>query len=206
MPSALDYAGYIGRIGVPAAALGVGAAVASTPGTAWAEPADADSATSPSSSPSVSAPATRPARPQVNHGSGAVSGVLHVPNPNHDDLTYTVGWSADGTVTLSPDGTFTYTPTAQARRDAATEDAGLVDQQDFFTVTVSDAHGGSSTVPVWVAIDPVTVPPARTLTLSGVDGNPVNASVTVTDPDTDPVVYLAVHDTASAPTPMAGSR
>ncbi|MFZ0835245.1 MAG: hypothetical protein WAM92_19650, partial [Mycobacterium sp.] len=48
--SALDYAGYIGRVGLLAAALGVGAAVVGIPGIAWAEPADADSSTSTSSS------------------------------------------------------------------------------------------------------------------------------------------------------------
>src|SRR5690242_2898178 len=42
----LQYAEYIGRVGLLAAALGVGAAVASVPGIAWAEPTDSSSTTS----------------------------------------------------------------------------------------------------------------------------------------------------------------
>ena len=36
----MGYAIYIGRVGALAVALGVGVAVASTPGVAWAEPTD----------------------------------------------------------------------------------------------------------------------------------------------------------------------
>ncbi|MCV7151621.1 Ig-like domain-containing protein [Mycolicibacterium pyrenivorans] len=51
--SALHYAEYIGRVGVLAAALGVGAAVAGTPGIAWAEPTEPDTTTSTSSTESA---------------------------------------------------------------------------------------------------------------------------------------------------------
>lgn len=47
----LHYAGYIGRVGVLAAALGVGAAVVGTSGTATAEPADSSSSTGQSRTP-----------------------------------------------------------------------------------------------------------------------------------------------------------
>lgn len=57
--SVLHYAGYIGRVGVLAAALGVGAAVAGTPGSAWADPAVTDSTTTSGSSESTATRAPR---------------------------------------------------------------------------------------------------------------------------------------------------
>ena len=48
--SALEYAGHIGRVGLLAAALGIGAALARTPGVAWAEPTDTESSSSESQS------------------------------------------------------------------------------------------------------------------------------------------------------------
>ena len=36
----MGYATYIGRVGALAVALGIGVAVANTPGVAWAEPSD----------------------------------------------------------------------------------------------------------------------------------------------------------------------
>lgn len=144
--------------------------------------------------------------PLVDYGGGVVEGLLPA-TPVEGVMAFDIaGGPAEGTVTIDADGSFTYTPTTQARRDTAARAATPADVRDYFNVTVRDAHGGSATVPVWVAIDPATTPPARTLMLSGGDGNPVSASVTVTDPDTDPVVYLAVHDTAHGPVPMAESR
>ena len=144
---------------------------------------------------------------QGNDSSGAVIGALHVANPFHDTLTYSVvGGPAEGTVTINPNGTFTYTPTAQARLDAAAEGATPAELQDNFTVTVSDAHGGTATVPVRVAVDPASTPSAKTLILSDPGGRTgaVNASVTVTDPMT----YLLVHDPSygsTAPLTYSGS-
>ena len=42
----MGYARYIGRVGGLAVALGVGVAVATTPGVAWAGPSDTDSSNS----------------------------------------------------------------------------------------------------------------------------------------------------------------
>ena len=45
----MGYSTYIGRVGALAVALGIGAAVANTPGVAWAEPSDSSSSGSSSS-------------------------------------------------------------------------------------------------------------------------------------------------------------
>jgi hypothetical protein len=42
----MGYAKYVGRVGGLAVALGVGVAVATTPGVAWAEPTDGGSTSS----------------------------------------------------------------------------------------------------------------------------------------------------------------
>ncbi len=135
----------------------------------------------------------------AEHTNGTVAGELHVTDADSDPLCYSVtGGPTAGWVTLTADGTFTYTPTATARHDAAAEDAGPAELADSFTVTVGDNHGRAVDVPVIVTIDPTNNPPTITgLTVSDPDTDgTVNVSITVTDPDADPVTYLVVHDPA----------
>lgn len=143
----------------------------------------------------------------VDHATGTVQGELQITAPGADPLSYSVtGGPADGSVTLTADGTFTYTPTAGARHDASADNAGPAESADSFTVTVEDNHGRVVNIPVKVAIDPTNTAPTITrLTVSdpNTDGT-VTVSINVTDPDADPVTYLVVHDPAYgtvAPTP-----
>ncbi|MBU6295786.1 MAG: fibronectin type III domain-containing protein [Planctomycetes bacterium] len=98
---------------------------------------------------------TAPA-PQVsppNPATGLVAGMVLATDPDHDPLTYTVSTPpAKGTVSMSPAGAFTYTPTAAARHAAAAPGATPADQADAFTVTVSDGYGGVVNVPIPVTI------------------------------------------------------
>ncbi|WPH17451.1 tandem-95 repeat protein [Variovorax paradoxus] len=65
-----------------------------------------------------------------------------------DTLTYTKGSDpSHGTVTVNPDGTYTYTPNPD------------FNGTDSFTVTVSDGHGGTTASTVTVTIDPVNDAP-----------------------------------------------
>ena len=81
---------------------------------------------------------------------GAVSGDLNLKDPDGDALGYTVtGATTTGTVTVDPNGAYTFTPT-QAARDAAATPSGA--KEASFTVTASDGHGGTTTVPVTVTI------------------------------------------------------
>ncbi|MEO3760658.1 Ig-like domain-containing protein [Mycobacterium sp. B14F4] len=130
---------------------------------------------------------------------GAVAGEMHVTDPDLDTLTYLVaGGPADGNVILNPlDGTFTYTPTPAARHEASAENATPDQLADNFNVSVDDGHGGVTSVPVAVSIDPTNVPPNMTLVVSDPNAEgAVNVSVTVTDPDTDPVTYIVVQNPA----------
>jgi VCBS repeat-containing protein len=130
---------------------------------------------------------------------GTLVGELHVTDADSDPLSYNVtGGPAAGSVTLAADGTFTYTPTATARHDAAADDAGPAELADSFTVTVDDNHGRAVDILVTVTVDPTNNPPTITgLTISDPDTDgTVNVSITVADPDGDPVTYLVVHDPA----------
>ena len=78
-----------------------------------------------------------------------------------DTLTYTKGNDpSHGTVTVNPDGAYTYTPNPD------------FNGTDSFTVTVSDGHGGTTTSTVTVTINPVNDAPVF---VDG-GGTPVNTT------------------------------
>lgn len=86
--------------------------------------------------------------------SGVVTGAVLGVDPDGDALRYS-GPSATtkGAVLLdSLAGTFTYTPTAAARQNAAAPTATPADRQDAFTVTVSDGLGAATPVSVTVTV------------------------------------------------------
>ena len=124
---------------------------------------------------------------------GTVEGTVNVTDPNNDTLTYaTPGTTAKGgSVTVNPDGSFTYTPTAAARHAASADTATSADKQDSFEVKVIDAHSASTTVPVTVAISPSNAAPATTGPTVGTPtaAGVVTGSVSATDPDADPLSY-----------------
>ncbi|MGE5698088.1 MAG: DUF4185 domain-containing protein [Candidatus Sericytochromatia bacterium] len=101
------------------------------------------------------------------------------------------GGPANGSISLDPEGTFTYVSRAD---ETPTVEAHAL--QDNFAVTVNDAHGRTSTMPVAMAVDESDSASVMSLAVSDPDhgGEPVNVSVTVTEPETDPVTYLVVHD------------
>jgi VCBS repeat-containing protein len=265
----LHYAGSLGRVGVLAAALGVGAALDGTQGLAWAEPQESEPSSSrstgreshsqrgqrrespgrkgdsaaavptrrgpsrrpvdaeipdvpapdvtlsetpdiPATGPAVTVPdtppvpASAPAPPpqatvpvtasvplqstavpnytldDLDHTTGSVLGEFHVDGASPGALSYTVtGGPADGSVTLGTDGTFTYTPSADARHDASTEEPGPADLSDTFTVTVDDHQGGTVDIPVYVMIDPAVT------------------RLTVSDPESEGTLHVSVGSRAS---------
>lgn len=87
--------------------------------------------------------------------SGLVAGAVIGSDADGDPLTYTGSTTtAKGVVVVNDQtGSFTYTPTALARHNAAFN----ADTTDSFTVTVTDGYGGSVDVPVTVTISPASV-------------------------------------------------
>jgi VCBS repeat-containing protein len=98
-----------------------------------------------------------------------------------------------GSVTVNPDGSFTYVPTADIRHAAAAVNASDAVKADSFGVTVSDGYGGTASARVDVAVSPAGGNPAGgTITDLQVDDiiGVITGSISgVTDPDSDSLTY-----------------
>ncbi|MFM8612737.1 MAG: Ig-like domain-containing protein [Actinomycetota bacterium] len=121
---------------------------------------------------------------------GVVAGSVAPSSPPSTPLTYTVPANpGSGSVTVSPDGAFTYTPTASARHAAAAPNAPTTDS---FTITVTDGYGGTTDVPVTVPIASANKPPvvtAKRVAAVAPATGVVTGSVTAIDPDGDPLTF-----------------
>jgi VCBS repeat-containing protein len=85
---------------------------------------------------------------------GVVTGTLSGTDSDKDVVTFSVPiTTAKGSLSLSGN-TFIYTPSSLARNLAGAANATAADKQDSFTVTATDAHGGTSTFSVTVKIAP----------------------------------------------------
>jgi VCBS repeat-containing protein len=128
-----------------------------------------------------------------------VSGRVQATDPDGDTLSYTKGSDpAHGTVTVKPDGSWTYTPGANFHGD------------DSFTVTVSDGKGGFTTATIDIGVKsvndlPVLQPSTESPNLDPASGHyklttdedkPVSGRVQATDPDGDPLSYAKGSDPA----------
>jgi YVTN family beta-propeller protein len=100
--------------------------------------------------PAASTPGTTIGEPDPDTGALVVS---VTPEPGGGPLTTTgVTDPEHGTAVVNPDGSVTYTPDVDDRLDAQSTPGPDTDQ---FGVTVVDANGASSTVPVTVPIQPL---------------------------------------------------
>lgn len=131
---------------------------------------------------------------------GVVRGAVVATDADGDILSYTgPAGTAKGSVTFGDDGGFAYTPTAAARHAAASLLSTAADQSDAFTVTVSDGHGGSLSLPVAVAISPANADPVGTVSV----GDPNLATgllvgaVLGSDADDDPLTFTGSTMTAN---------
>ena len=137
---------------------------------------------------------------------GVVTGQVTATDRDGDAITYSApANTGKGTLNVNPDGTFTYTPTAAARR-AATGFWGFLNNSDTLRITASDGHGKTATTAVRVRIAPQaatttpnTAPEIANTTVNTPDENGnVTGSVTATDADHDTLAYTAT-------TPVKGS-
>ena len=111
--------------------------------------------------PSNAAPKPGTPTVNVNLSTGVVTGTVNATDPDNDTLAYAAvnTTTAKGTVAVANNGAFTYTPTATARKNAASPVATSADKTDTFTVSVTDKYGSATAiavnVPVTPAVDPV---------------------------------------------------
>ncbi len=133
-----------------------------------------------------------------NPSTGVVTGSVAATDADRDPLSYSGSVTAKGTAVVSANGAITYTPTAAARHAAAKLTATQADKSDTFTVTVSDGHGGSTTVPVTVAISAANSAPTGTSTAGMPDATTgvVAGAVLGTDLDRDALSYSGSGATA----------
>jgi VCBS repeat-containing protein len=94
-------------------------------------------------------------------------------------------------VVVHSDGSFTYTPTVAAREGAAAPTATASEKADHFTVTASDAYGGSVAIPVTVTVDPNHAPTAAATVATPLSGL-VSGNLHAVDADGDPLTYTVV--------------
>jgi VCBS repeat-containing protein len=108
-----------------------------------------------------------------------VVGQITATDRDGDPLAYTVTQEpAHGTVTLRPDGSYTYTP------------ASNYNGPDVFTVLVDDGHGGTTSALVMVTVDPVNdAPVASAEPVSTELGSPVSGAIVARDVDGDPLTF-----------------
>ena len=131
----------------------------------------------------------------VDPSSGTVRGSLASTSAGNSTLVYSAPAStALGSVSVSPSGAFTYTPTATARHSAASLIAPASALTDTFTVTVSDGYGGTTAVPVAVTVAPQNsapvAAPAKVTAVKPSTGV-VTGGVSAIDPDGDSLTYSA---------------
>ncbi|MGB3356311.1 MAG: Ig-like domain-containing protein [Mycobacterium sp.] len=135
-----------------------------------------------------------------NMADGVVSGVISTVDDDQDPLTYRASETTKGSVVFNSDGTFTYTPTEEAREAAGNRRAWSAVRRESFTVTVDDGHGGTDSVRITV---PISAIDNEAPVLDGVDeGNPsffggsVSGRVNATDGDGDRLTYAGSASTA----------
>lgn len=130
-------------------------------------------------------------------GTGTVAGQIRAADPNDDDLDFSgAATSALGAaVTVNPDGSFTYVPTADIRHAAAAVNAPDAVKVDSFGVTVTDGYGGTASARVEVTVNPANANPAGgTITDLQVDDifGVITGSISgVADPDSDALTYTS---------------
>jgi uncharacterized repeat protein (TIGR01451 family) len=120
------------------------------------------------------------APPIVTPQDTPINGKVSANDPDGDPLTYTVSTPpAHGTVTMNPDGTYTYTPTPG------------YNGPDSFTTTVCDNKAACTTVtvPITVTPKPNNPPVATAPPIVTPQDTPINGKVTANDPDGDPLTY-----------------
>jgi len=137
-------------------------------------------------------PVASPTAGVPNASTGAVTGNVNAVDADGDPLNYTGSTTtAKGTVVVGSGGSFTYTPTAAARHNAASSTATTAQTTDTFTVTITDGYGANVAAVVTVAVGPANVAPvgAPSVGAPSASTGVVAGSVIASDADGDPLTY-----------------
>jgi YVTN family beta-propeller protein len=128
----MDSAKYVGRVGALAVALGIGVAMATTPGAAWADDAPSESSSDPSAPSDVSASVS------ADSTDASPGGVDMAPDVStEDDATADAPDSAESTDASSGD--------LDMAPDVSTEDDATADARD--SVAATGVPGATTTIP-----------------------------------------------------------
>lgn len=140
------------------------------------------------------APAVRASVNDPDAGTGVVRGTVTVTDADNDTVSFSAPATTDkGSIVVTADGAFVYTPSAVARRAAGTNGAPAATKVDNFAITVDDGHGGVTQVPLSVVVlgAPNRAPGGGNVTVGQPD--PVSGTVTgavgAVDPDGDALSY-----------------
>jgi YVTN family beta-propeller protein/VCBS repeat-containing protein len=138
---------------------------------------------------------------------GVVTGDLHAVDPDGDPLSIHVTEGPQiGSVVVNPDGTFTYTPSAQLATTGGTDQFtvevedqglhvhGLPGLLNLVTFGLLGDSGHHTTATVTLTVQPINQPPQAgnpAFTIDSVDPNTgvVIGTVNITDPDGDTLTY-----------------
>ncbi len=130
---------------------------------------------------------------------GTVTGLICPSSTSPLTYALTPDAPANGSVTVSADGAFTYTPTATARHAAAATSAPRSARRDSFTVTATDPQGVVMPIRVSVPISPTNSHPrikaTKIRSVSPKTGK-VTGILTGTDADGDPLRFTLPKKTA----------
>ncbi|KUI43281.1 hypothetical protein AU197_25495 [Mycobacterium sp. IS-1590] len=106
---------------------------------------------------------------------GLVTGKITVSDAERDTVTLSGATTSTkgGEVTVNPDGTFIYKPSAAARQNARAAGAPAAAKLDNFAVTLTDGYGGTTTINVQVSVAPAVAP----VNPAPIAGSPVGSPV-----------------------------
>ena len=115
------------------------------------------------------------------------TGALNAYDPDGGALTYALTTPpAGGTVSINPDGTYTYTPNLN------------FNGPDSFEITITDSSGATLVVPIRFTVSPVDdAPVANPSPLVVTEDTPATGNLNASDPDGDPLTYTVTQQPAN---------
>jgi VCBS repeat-containing protein len=147
--------------------------------------------------PKNGAPSPKVAVNKADPVGGTVTGSIVITDADSDAVTYSATNPASGSVTVNPDGTFSYNPSEAARQQARVT---TVSDTDKFTITVDDGHGGVKAVTVTATIAPTDQAPVTGILDIGApaaSNGAIKGSLTASDPDNDKYSFSGTTVTAN---------